>query len=116
MTYTFWHNPRCSKSRQTLELLQENGVDPDVRHYLADAPNDADLRHVRDLLGMPIASFIRTGERMFKELGLSKDSDEDVLFAAMAAHPILIERPILMSQDRAAIGRPPENVLDILEK
>lgn len=116
MSYTYWHNPRCSKSRQTLELLQQNGVDPKIRHYLSDAPSEKDLRNVRDLLAEPVANFIRAGEPMYKELGLSKDSDEDVLIAAMAAHPVLIERPILISADRAAIGRPPEAVLDILEK
>lgn len=114
MNFTLWHNPRCSKSRQTLELLNERGLDLSVRHYLSDAPSESEIRQLRDLLGRPVIDFVRTGEAMFKELGLTKDSDEDVLIAAMAAHPILIERPILMSDSQAAIGRPPETVLEIL--
>ena len=114
MSFTYWHNPRCSKSRQTLELIQENGVDPNIRHYLSDAPSTAEIRAVCDLLGEPVINIVRTGEKVFSELGLKPDSDEEVLIAAMAAHPVLIERPILIAADKAAVGRPPESVLKIL--
>ena len=114
MSFTYWHNPRCSKSRKTLELLQEHGIDPVIRHYLKDAPSEADICQVCELLGEPVINIMRVGEAIFKELGLTADSDQDVLIAAMAAHPILIERPILISEDKAAIGRPPENVLKII--
>ncbi|WP_377512053.1 arsenate reductase (glutaredoxin) [Octadecabacter sp. R77987] len=105
-----WHNPRCSKSRQTLALLAAQ--DPDVRLYLQDAPTLSELTQVATLLGGPRA-MIRKGEAVYKELGL-KDADDAALLAAMAAHPILIERPILLANGRAALGRPPENVLTIL--
>ncbi len=109
-----WHNPRCSKSRQTLALLQERGCDLRVRRYLEDAPEVAELRDVLDRLGIGAKDLIRKGESRFKELGLTPDSPEEVLLAAMAAHPILIERPVVFAGDKAAIGRPPEAVLEIL--
>ena len=109
-----WHNPRCSKSRQTLALLQDRGCDLRVRRYLEDAPGVAELRDVLDRLGIPAKGLIRKGESRFKELGLTLDSPEEVLLAAMAAHPILIERPVVFAGDKAAIGRPPEAVLEIL--
>ncbi len=114
MSFTYWHNPRCSKSRHALELIQENGVDPKIRHYLSDAPSETEIRAVCDLLGGPVINIVRTGEKVFSGLGLSAKSDEAVLIAAMAAHPVLIERPILIAADKAAVGRPPENVLKIL--
>ncbi|GGE39473.1 arsenate reductase (glutaredoxin) [Actibacterium pelagium] len=111
---TIWHNPRCSKSRQTLALLQENGVDPIVRKYLEDGPTEAELREAAAKLGITAIEMMRTKEAEFKAQDLSKDSDDDTLFAAMASTPKLIERPIVFKDDKAAIGRPPEAVLDIL--
>lgn len=111
MTVTIWHNPRCSKSRQTLALLEETGHAPKVRPYLADPPNRAELESALHMLGMQPADLIRTGEKVFKELGLSKDSPDEALIAAMLAHPILIERPVVLAGDKAAIGRPPDAVL-----
>ncbi len=108
-----WHNPRCSKSRQTLQLLQDNGVTPNVRLYLEDGPDEASLRAVADMLGSGPVQLMRVKEKLFKELGLSKDDNDDALFLAMAANPSLIERPIVLHKDKAAIGRPPEAVLDI---
>lgn len=105
-----WHNPRCSKSRQTLALLQ--GHAPDVRLYLQDPPTLAELTQVAGLLG-GAGAMIRKGEAIYKELGL-READDVALLAAMAAHPILIERPILLTKGKAALGRPPENVLTIL--
>ena len=109
-----WHNPRCSKSRQTLALLEENGVAPTVRKYLEDAPSEAELREAAGQLGLTAIQMMRTKEAEFKAQELSKDSDEDTLFAAMAQTPKLIERPIVFKGGKAAIGRPPEAVLEIL--
>lgn len=103
-----WHNPRCTKSRQTLALINNRPVD--VRLYLQDTPTAKEIADVADLLDLPPGKFIRKGEKIYKELGL-KDADDAVLFAAMAAHPILIERPIVIHNGKAAIGRPPEDVL-----
>ena len=108
-----WHNPRCSKSRQALALLTEAGQDPDIRLYLKEPPSRAELEALRTALGLTAAEMIRTGEKTFKEQGL-KDADEDTLLDAMAADPILLERPILQAGDKAVIGRPPENVLALI--
>lgn len=108
-----WHNPRCSKSRQTLALLEDRGISPQVRFYLDDAPDVAGLRDVAARLGKRAIEMMRTKEALFKELGLAKTDSDDRLFAAMAAHPKLIERPIVLHEGKAAIGRPPESVLDI---
>lgn len=108
-----WHNPRCSKSRQALALLQENGVEPEVRLYLQDAPSVDEIRAVWAALDDPLATMVRHKEAPYTKLGLA-DVSEDDLIAAMAENPILIERPILINGTRAAIGRPPEQVLDIL--
>jgi arsenate reductase len=111
---TIWHNPRCSKSRQTLALLQERCSDINIRKYLEDAPSENDLRAALILLEVDPIAIMRTGEAVFKELGLSQDDSDERLIAAMAAHPILIERPIVFAHGRAAVGRPPEAVLEIL--
>lgn len=112
----FYHNPRCSKSRETLALLQARGLQPTVVEYLQQPPSVAELAEIARKLGKRPLEFMRTGEAVFKELGLSKtDSRSDQeWFELMHAHPILIERPILVHGARAAIGRPPETVLDIL--
>lgn len=111
---TIWHNPRCSKSRQTLDLLRDRGLDVTERRYLDDAPSAAEIRAALDSLGIPAIALMRTGEAEFRALGLSKDSDAATLIAAMAATPRLIERPVVFANGKAAIGRPPEAVLDIL--
>ncbi|HEY9844373.1 MAG TPA: arsenate reductase (glutaredoxin) [Candidatus Obscuribacterales bacterium] len=111
-----YHNPRCSKSRATLALLQEKGHQPEVIEYLQQPPSVAELGRICQLLGKKPLELIRTGEDRFKELGLAKSDtrpDSDWL-QLMHDNPILIERPILVNEDRAAIGRPPEAVLDIL--
>lgn len=114
MKVTIWHNPRCSKSRQTLALLEDKGHSPKIRPYLNDPPKSAELRAVIEALGMEAIDLVRTGEKAFKEAGLSRESSEADLIAAMIKHPILIERPIVLTEKGAAIGRPPEAVLDIL--
>ncbi len=114
MSVVIWHNPRCSKSRAVLALLEARGVVPNVRRYLEDAPSEAELREVLALLGIGAGDLIRRGEAAFKEAGLSKGSSEDMLLAAMVVQPKLIERPIVIANGKAAIGRPVEAVLDIL--
>lgn len=104
----YWHSPRCSKSRAGLALLQDAGTEITVRLYLQDPPSQDDLERVRAALGLPVIQMMRLGEKRFKELGLSKDSDDATLLQAMAENPILIERPIAIAGDRAVIGRPTE--------
>ncbi len=110
----YWHNPRCSKSRAGLALLRENGAQPEVCKYLEDAPSAGEIRTVLAKLNIPAISMMRTAEKTFKELGLTKTSPDEVLIQAMADHPTLIERPLAIAGDKAAIGRPPENLLDLL--
>jgi arsenate reductase len=110
------HNPRCSKSRQALQRLRDAGIDPVVVDYLADPPPPARLEHILRLLGTDDPrAIMRTGEAVYRELDLAAVHDRGALLAALSAHPILIERPIVVSGDRAVIGRPPENVLTLLE-
>lgn len=111
---TLWHNPRCSKSRQALKLLEDRGITPTVRRYLDAPPTAREIAAVRAALGVPAIAMMRTNERAFREAGLRKDMEDRDLIAAMAAHPILIERPIAISGGRAVIGRPPEAVLRLL--
>lgn len=111
----YWHNPRCSKSREGLKLLEERGAELQVRRYLEDAPSAEELAAARAALGNPPAvEMMRTKEKLFKELGLGKTDDDATLMAAMAANPVLIERPLGISGDRAVIGRPPEKLLELL--
>ncbi len=110
----YWHNPRCSKSRLGLALLQDQGAEVHIRKYLDDAPTDDELRKVLDLLGVSPIEMMRTGEKRFKELGLTKTSPDPDLIRVMVENPILIERPLAIAGDKAAIGRPPENLLDLL--
>jgi arsenate reductase len=113
MELTLWHNPRCGKSRAALALLTERGLSPAVRLYLKEPPTESEIVALLRQLEVPAIGLVRTGERLFRELDLA-DSDDTALVAAMAAHPILIERPILVAGDRAMIGRPPERILDLL--
>lgn len=109
---TIWHNPRCSKSRQTLALLE--GHEVEVRNYLEDTPTVAELQAAQAALGLSTIQMMRPKEAVFKELGLSKDAPEETLLAAMAANPKLIERPVVFANGKARLGRPPEQVLEIL--
>ncbi len=114
--FTIFHNPRCSKSRQALGLLQEQGVDPDIRLYLENPPTVAELSTILRSLGREPRELLRKGEAEYKALGLGDNAlGDSELLAAMAKHPKLIERPIIIREDGAAVvGRPPENVLDLL--
>ncbi len=112
---TLYHNPRCTKSRGALELLQARGLSPDVVLYLETPPDAAQLRELLSKLGISARQLLRTGEDDYKQLNLADASlSDEQLIAAMAAHPKLIERPILVVGDKAVIGRPPENVLELL--
>lgn len=112
---TLYHNPRCSKSRAALQLLEERGLQPTVVHYLDTPPSAAQLREVLDKLGLPPRQLLRSGEDEYRQLNLADQAlTDDALIEAMVAHPRLIERPILITADRAVIGRPPENILELL--
>ncbi len=109
-----WHNPRCSKSRQTLALLQENGIEPEIVLYKDNAPSEADIRDVLAALGKTPIELIRQNDAAFKALELEGASD-DALIKAMAEHPAIIERPVVRNDGMAALGRPPERVLKLFQ-
>ena len=113
---TLYHNPRCSKSRQTLQLLEEHGVTPQVVLYLETPPDAATLKTLVRKLGLALAhDLVRNKEAEYKAAGLNKDSSDDAVIAAMVKYPKLIERPIAVKGKQAALGRPPENVLTLLK-
>lgn len=119
MAVTIYHNPRCSKSRQTMQLLADQGVEADVVEYLKTPPDAATLSGLLDLLGLEPRQLMRTKEAEYKQLGLDDESlGRDELIEAMVNHPKLIERPIVVTgsgnKHKAAIGRPPEKILEIL--
>lgn len=114
MSVTIYHNPRCSKSRQTLALLQDKGIDPEIVEYLKTPPNAAEIAAILKKLEIEARALMRTKEAVYKELGLADVTDEKALIAAMAENPVLIERPIVIKGSQAALGRPPEQVLEIL--
>ncbi len=116
MTVTIWHNPCCSKSRQALELLQKNGVEPTIREYLKQPPSKAEVEHLLAAVGGDPGELIRDGEAEFKALRKTKaELGKAGIVTAIATHPILLQRPIVVSGKRAAIGRPPEAVLPLLK-
>jgi len=110
-----WHNPRCSKSREAMKLLEANGVDAEVVKYLEVEPDEEMIKAVLKKLGIHAKELMRTKEDMFKELKLADVEDEGVLIRAMSRFPKLIERPIVIKGDKAVIGRPPEKVVDLLK-
>jgi arsenate reductase len=115
MTVTIYHNPRCSKSRQTLALLEERGIAPHVVDYLKTPLSAAEIKTILKKLGLGPRDLLREGEPLYAELRLKdRDLDDDALIAVMVANPILIERPIVVGGAKAAIGRPPDSVLRIL--
>ncbi|WP_170799186.1 arsenate reductase (glutaredoxin) [Stutzerimonas stutzeri] len=112
---TLYHNPRCSKSRSALELLEARGLTPAIVRYLETPPTAAQLRALLDKLGLSARQLLRTGEDKYKSLALANpELSEAELIEAMVEHPRLIERPILVAGDKAIVGRPPERVLEIL--
>jgi len=111
---TLYHNPRCSKSRETLALLEANGVKPEIVRYLETPPDRETLQILLHKLGMSsVRQLMRTKEELYKTLRLENASEAQLL-DALAAHPALLERPVVINGDRARIGRPPEAVLEIL--
>jgi arsenate reductase len=113
--FIIYHNPRCSKSRQTLQLLEENGVQPEVVLYLESPPSAGDLKDLLEKLGINARDLLRKGEDAYKENNLKdKDLSDDDLIAAMVSFPKLIERPIVVKGKQAVLGRPPENVLALI--
>ncbi len=115
MAIQIWHNPRCSKSRETLTLLEDKGITPEVYLYLEDAPNAAQIQDVLSKLGITARELLRNSEDAYKEQNLKdKTLSDDALIAAMVATPKLIQRPIVINGDQARLGRPPEAVNEIL--
>ena len=116
MTVTIWHNPRCGKSRQTLDLLRTRGIEPAIREYLKQPSNKAEIETLSASVGGDPTALIRAGEPEFKALKMKKgDLDKAAAARAIAAHPILLLRPVVVSGEKAAIGRPPEAVLAMLK-
>ncbi|MBM3503840.1 MAG: arsenate reductase (glutaredoxin) [Alphaproteobacteria bacterium] len=113
MAITIYHNPRCSKSRATLALLRDRGIEPAVIEYLDTPPSREELKALLKKLGRSARDVVRTSEAPYRDLKLAQANDEQ-LIAAMAEHPILIERPIVVNGAKAALGRPPETVLEII--
>lgn len=114
--YRFYHNPRCSKSRQALQLLTDKGIEPDIIRYLDDPPNAATFKVLIKKLGLTKAhDLLRTKETEYREAGLSPDSTNTQVIEALVRHPKLLERPILEKGNSAVIGRPPEKILQLLD-
>jgi len=112
---TIYHNPRCSKSRQTLELLDSRGIDRDIVEYLKTPPDSVQLAEILDLLDMEPRELMRTNEPEYRDNALDDpDLTREQLIQALVDYPRLIQRPIVLGKDKAALGRPPENVLEIL--
>lgn len=114
MSVVIWHNPRCSKSRETLALIEHKGITPEIRLYLKDPPSKEELTEALALMGMSAFDLVRKGEQEFREANISPDSPEEQVIGAMARWPKLIERPVVFANGTARLGRPPRAVLDIL--
>lgn len=115
MTIRIYHNPRCSKSRQALQLIRDAGVEPEVIEYLKSPPSTEELQQILKKLGMDAQNLMRTGESLYRELGLAqRDLTPDEAVRILHEHPQLMERPIVVSARRAVIGRPPERVEELL--
>lgn len=115
MTVTIYHNPRCSKSRETLQLLKDRGIEPEIIEYLKTPPSTQELEDILQKLDMEPRDLMRKKEAVYEEIGLDNPAlDRQSLIKEMVKHPILIERPIVLANGKAAVGRPPEAVLPIL--
>ncbi len=116
MSIKIYHNPKCSKSRNTLALLEEQGVEAEVIKYLETPPSKEELKALLKMLGISARELMRTKEDIYKELGLKDVEDEEKLIEAMVTNPKLIERPIVIKEGKAVIGRPIENVVELLDQ
>ena len=112
---TIWHNPRCSKSREAMGILEENGCEMEVIKYLDSKPNEQEIRNILNMLGLSARELMRTKEDVYKELNLKEEQDEAKLIQAMAKHQKLIERPIIIKNGKAIIGRPTSIIADFLK-
>ena len=112
---TLYHNPRCSKSRKTLELLEEHGVHPNIVLYLETPLTREEISGLLRKLGLTAGQLVRRGEDEYKASGLGKDSTDEEILAAMTKYPKLLERPIVVRGTRAVVGRPPEKVLELID-
>jgi arsenate reductase len=112
---TIWHNPRCGKSRDAAKLLEEKGIEAEVVKYLETPPNKEELKTVLKMLGISARELMRTKEDIYKELNLKEETNEEKLIDAMVENPKLIERPVVIKNGKAAIGRPLQNIVDILD-
>jgi len=112
---TIWHNPRCSKSRNAVALLEEQGIEAEIVKYLDTPPSKEELVQILKMLGMTARELMRTKEDIYKELKLKDETNEERLIEAMVANPKLIERPIVIKNGKAAIGRPIENILELVK-
>lgn len=115
MSVTIYHNPGCSKSRRALELIREKGIEPEIIEYLKDPPDTSTIERLLNLLNLQPRDLMRKNEAEYKDADLDHpEISRDALIEAMHGHPILIQRPIVVSEGRARIGRPPEAVLEII--
>lgn len=111
-----YHNPRCSKSRQTLNILEQAGVDPEIVKYLDDTPTASELRELIEQLGIRPEELVRKGEKVYKEQFKGRELSDQEWIETMVRYPKLIQRPIVVSGDQAVLGRPPENVKELLDQ
>lgn len=109
-----YHNPRCSKSRETLKLLKEGGIPYEVMEYLKTPPSKEELQKIASKLGMKPLDFVRKGEKLYKEKYASQNLTDEEWFTVLSSNPILIERPIVVKGDKAIIGRPPQNIKKLI--
>lgn len=109
-----YHNPRCGKSRQTLKIIEEHQIQPEIIRYLENPPSEEELREILKMLGIKAEALVRKNEKIYKEKFKGREWSEEEWIKILSAHPILIERPIVIKGDKAVLGRPPENVLDLI--
>ena len=114
MCITIYHNTRWGKSRKTLQLLRDNGFEPNIIEYLKNPPNVNELKEICKILNLPAADIIRTNEKEYKQSNISLNDSDDVIINEIVRHPRLMERPIVIKENKGIIGRPPENVLKLL--
>lgn len=112
--WKIYHNPKCSKSRQTLELLKQNGIEPQVVEYLKNSLDESTLLEIIDALDVPVSQLVRTKEAQYKETPFDINSVESVV-SNLTINPILMERPVVLKESQAVLGRPPENIKKLLD-